>query len=724
MNQQTPAPSADNEFLAQVRIPVQAVIIGLAVVGGVIGIVGGTPTHISATLPVALLVFLMAGAAWLLASWRRDAGAWAVLAGLVATVLLLRFRLQLDGALVLLAIPATLGLLLLGHRLGTFIAGICSLLIGWLWTTSQLSSLESVLVLTLIWLLALVYWAILRSVAQLVEWSLTHYAGAQIALDEARANRGQLHQTLDDLAHANRQLGLVNRRLAAAQMAAEEAHKTKAAFVANVSHEFRTPLNMIIGLSDLLIEAPHVYGSQLPAELLEDLEIVRRNTQHLLAMVNDVLDLSQIEANRLALHRERVGLGEVVERAAGVVRPLLTKKGVELRLDLPPDLPPVYCDGNRVRQVLVNLLSNAARHTEQGSVSVQVTADEQAVTLCVRDTGPGIASEDAAHIFEPFYRGTFGARRNENGSGLGLSISKQFIEMHDGQMWLETQVGQGTAFFFSLPLSALALPVDGAERWLLEDWRWHERTEPAQLPPQNYRPRVLICDANPDLYNAFSRFNDQTEYVRADTLEGVAGVLAEFPVQTLILNDASPRMLLESLSDAHQRWPELPVIGCSLPPRLGHALAAGASGQLLKPITRAELAGVVRQIGPGTVLVVDDDEDTRRLFARMLVAIDENLRVITAADGEEGLALMRSKQPDLVLLDVMLPDMDGWQVLAAKAQDDALRPIPVFLLSAQDPGDEPLSSQIIVAAAGERTPFYKLLRCAEVIPLILSQPDA
>lgn len=723
MNHQTPASPADNEFLAQVRIPVQAVIIGLAVAGGVIGIVGGTPQHISATLPVALLILVMAGAAWLLAGWRRDAGAWAVLAGLVATVLLLRFQLQLNDASVLLAIPATLGLLLLGHRLGTAIAGGCSLLIGWLWTAGQLPALEMALALALVWLLGLVYWVIFRSVAQLVEWSLTHYAGAQTALDEARASRGQLHQTLDDLAHANRQLGLVNRRLAAAQMAAEEAHKTKAAFVANVSHEFRTPLNMIIGLSDLLIEAPHVYGSQLPVELLEDLEIVRRNTQHLLAMVNDVLDLSQIEANRLALHRERVGLAEVVERAAGVVRPLLIKKGVELRLDLPPDLPPVYCDGNRVRQVLVNLLSNATRHTEQGWVSVQVTADEQAVTLCVQDTGPGIASEDATHIFEPFYRGTFGARRNENGSGLGLSISKQFIEMHDGQMWLESRVGQGSAFFFSLPVNALSLPADGAERWLLEDWRWHERTEPAQLPPQNYRPRVLICDPNPDLYDAFSRFNDQTEYVWADTLEGVAGVLAEFPVQTLILNDVSPRLLLESLSDAHQRWPDLPVIGCSLPPRLGRALAAGASGQLLKPITRAELAGVVRQIGPGTVLVVDDDEDTRRLFARMLVAIDEELRVITAADGEEGLALMRSKRPDLVLLDVMLPDMDGWQVLAAKAQDDALRPIPVFLLSAQDPGDEPLSSQIIVAAAGERTPFYKLLRCAEVIPLILSQAD-
>ncbi len=737
MNHPSPRPAADNEFLAQVRIPLQAVIAGLALVGGLVGVVGGTPQHIASSLPLSLLILALAGMIWLIAAWREAVGVWAVLAGLTLTVLLLRFWLPWEGALVLLAIPATLGLVLLGDRAGLTVTGFCTLLIGGLYAAAQgylalgsdvlaterLPTQEVLLALAVVWLVALVYWASLRSIVQLADWAWHHYLGAQGTLDEMRTNRAQLHQTLDDLAHANRQLDLMNRRLAAAQMAAEEAHKTKAAFVANVSHEFRTPLNMIIGLSDLLVEAPHVYGAPLPVELLEDLEIVRRNTQHLLAMVNDVLDLSQIEANRLALHRELVGLAEVVERAAGVVRPLLDKKTVALLLEMPSDLPAVYCDSNRVRQVLVNLLSNAARHTEQGSVCVQVRHDDHSLTVCVRDTGPGIAAEDAAHIFEPFYRGTFGARRNENGSGLGLSISRQFIEMHNGRMWLESRLGEGSAFFFSLPITAIAMPNDGAERWILEEWQWHERLQPTQLGQNLVKPRVVICDANPDLYDAFHRFNDQTEYMRVETLAGVAEAVAEFPVQTLILNDASPRLLLTTLAEAHQKWPDLPVIGCSLPPRLGHALAAGASGQLLKPITRAELASVISQIGPATVLVVDDDADTRRLFSRMLLAIDENLRVVTAADGQGALAQMRTEEPDLVLLDVMLPDMDGWQVLAAKAEDDDLRPIPVYLLSAQDPSNEPLSSQILIAAAGERTPFYKFLRCAQVIPLILGQPD-
>lgn len=722
MNSPSPSTDTHDDSLAQVRIPVRAVILGLAVAGGLIGAMGGTPQHISATLPVALLVLLMAGAAWLLAGWRQAAGAWISLAGLITAVLLLRFWLHLEGTLVLLALPATLGLLLFGHRLGLVVVSLCTLLMAALWAGNLLPAYEGWLALVLVWLMALIYWFTFRSVAEMVNWSLSHYRSAQTALEEVRSNRAQLHQTLDDLAHANGQLALMNKRLAAAQMAAEEAHKTKAAFVANVSHEFRTPLNMIIGLSDLLVEAPHVYGSQLPGELLEDLEIVRRNTQHLLAMVNDVLDLSQIEANRLALHRDRVQLDEVVERATAVVRPLLTKKAVDLRIRVPAELPPVYCDGNRVRQVLVNLLSNAARHTEHGYVAVEVTANERAVTLCVRDTGRGIPTEDAAHIFEPFYRGTYGARRNENGSGLGLSISKQFIEMHSGRMWLESRPGEGSAFYFTLPITnALPLAEEGAERWLVERWQWHERLQPANLPVHSLRPRVVICDPNPDLCDAFSRFSDRTDYVRVDSLADVEAAVADFPPQMLIVNDASPRLLLDLLSEARRRWPHLPALGCSLPPRLDHALAAGARGQLLKPITRAELAEVIAQVQPATVLVVDDDNDTRRLFTRMLEAIDGNLRVVTAADGQEGLAQMQAERPDLVLLDVKLPELDGWQVLAAKAQDEDLRAIPTFLLSAQDPGDQPLASQILIAAAGERTPFYKLLRCAEVIPLALGE---
>jgi len=182
MDAQTPLPTADNEFLDQVRIPALVVIAGLAVAGGVIGIAGGTPESISATLPVALLVFLLAAVAWLLARWRRAAGVWAVLGGLTVTVLLLRVWLQLDGALVLLAIPATFGPILLGHRAGATLPWVCTLLAAWLWAAGVAPPLELALALTVIWLVFLVYWFMVRSVMQLVDWSWTHYQDAQQAL--------------------------------------------------------------------------------------------------------------------------------------------------------------------------------------------------------------------------------------------------------------------------------------------------------------------------------------------------------------------------------------------------------------------------------------------------------------------------------------------------------------------------------------------------------------
>ncbi|MEZ4833192.1 MAG: hybrid sensor histidine kinase/response regulator [Caldilineaceae bacterium] len=610
---------------------------------------------------------------------------------------------------------------MLRPRAGAVLATLISVVAVLLARQGTASAAEAAMSLAGVWGIYLVYFAAFRSVDGLVSWSWAHYQHAQHSLDEVRRPL-HLYQTMDDLAHANRQLALMNRRLAA-QLAAEEARKSKAAFVANVSHEFRTPLNMIIGLSDLLIETPHVYGSQLPAALLEDLEIVRRNSQHLLSMVNDVLDLSQIEADRLALHRDRVDLADVVQKSVAVVRPLLNKKEVTMHVDLPPDLPPIYCDGTRVRQVLVNLLSNAARHTEGGSIRVEVRCDELDVTVCVRDTGPGIPAEDAAHIFEPFYRGTFGARRNESGSGLGLSISRQFIQMHQGEMWLESEVGVGSAFFFRLPLLQPMPSVVGAERWLVEDWGWRERTEPANLPEDAAKPRVLIIDETDDLQQAFARFHDQIVYDRVATLAEAATDLARLPAQMLIVNAASMRLLYEQAAEARRIEPLLPVVGCCLTPKLSQALAAGAVGQLLKPITHAELNAVLHEMEPSPrrVLVVDDDEDARRLFKRMLTADRPNLHVSTAGTGSEALQQMREVVPDLVLLDIMLPDMDGWQVLKTKMADPAIRAIPTYLLSAQDPNQEPLSTRVITLQMGESLPFHTLLRFVEVMPALLGQ---
>ncbi len=188
---------------------------------------------------------------------------------------------------------------------------------------------------------------------------------------------------------------------------------------------------------------------------------MRRNCEHLASMINDVLDLSQIEAGRLALHKEWVDWHEVIERALVIVRPLLAKKGIALHLSIPDDLPRIYCDRTRIRQVILNLLSNATRFTDEGSITVTVRAESQYVVISVCDTGPGISAEDASRIFEPFQQGSFQQRRDQGGSGLGLSISKQFVELHGGRMWLQSEPGRGSTFSFRIPTSS---PVDVSRR--------------------------------------------------------------------------------------------------------------------------------------------------------------------------------------------------------------------------------------------------------------------
>jgi signal transduction histidine kinase len=222
--------------------------------------------------------------------------------------------------------------------------------------------------LVVVWSSLAVAYAVYYPLSQLNRRLWESLRQARGRMDESLDRKVELAQALEDLGNANRQLALANERSAALRTVAEEAQRSKAAFVARVSHEFRTPLNMIIGLVGIMVENPEMYAEELPPDLWADLEIVYRNCQHLSGMINDVLDLTQAEAGRLVLHKEQVDLGAIVESAIAVVWPMIDKKRLALQVSVPDDLPQVYCDPNRVRQVLLNLLSNAARFTAQGGI--------------------------------------------------------------------------------------------------------------------------------------------------------------------------------------------------------------------------------------------------------------------------------------------------------------------------------------------------------------------
>ena len=253
------------------------------------------------------------------------------------------------------------------------------------------------------------------------------------------------------------------------------------------SHELRTPLNMIIAYAELITQSPHLYSRRLPSTLLADMNVILRNSQHLSRLVDDVLDLSQIETGRMALSKEWTTITEIIDAATEAVSPLFQTKGLQLEVETADDLPDIYCDKTRIRQVLINLLSNAGRFTEQGGVKVRAWLDDTQFMLSVADTGPGIGTEDQQRLFEPFQQLDASIRRKHGGSGLGLNISKHFIEMHEGRIWLESALGVGTTFTVSLPLAAMPksmVATPGSRRWVSPFHEYYPRTRPrvAKIP--------------------------------------------------------------------------------------------------------------------------------------------------------------------------------------------------------------------------------------------------
>ncbi|MBN1811657.1 MAG: hybrid sensor histidine kinase/response regulator, partial [Anaerolineae bacterium] len=501
-------------------------------------------------------------------------------------------------------------------------------------------------------------------------------------------------------------------------------------FVAKVSHEFRTPLNMIIGLVSLMVETPEMYDVVLPPEMSSDLEVVHRNCVHLANMVNDVLSLTQMEAGRLVLHKERVDLRQLVDSAVTAVRPLVEKKGLSLQVEVPDDLLQVYCDATRIQQVILNLVSNAARFTVEGGITVRVEHEDQRVVVSVTDTGPGISAEDVEMIFEPFCQGSGDIWREKGGTGLGLSISKQFVQLHGGRMWLKSEIGVGSSFLFELPAS---LPVGHIARpghQIRADWMWRERaflrTDQAGVADQLAKPRLVVCDETGALYSQCAGYADLAEFIEAHDLARAVEALQQCPAHALVLNAAAPETLWSQIERVRAQLPDTPIVGCSVRRSIAHALEAGAAGYLTKPVTWIQLKEAIQNLGKPVrrVLVVDDDPDVLRLFTRMLHVCDGAISVATASSGEQALEMARGDPPDLVLLDVVMSRMDGWQVLERLRGEDSTAGILVLFISAQDLVERPPESQLLVTALGEGLSISQLLQCSVMLPELLLTPES
>lgn len=606
----------------------------------------------------------------------------ATIASIASAIFLHMWLLDARDAPYLLAVVVGLTGLMFGMKTVMVVTVLCDALIistGTLrWGYSPLSS-ELVSPALLIGAVGILSSLAVRNLYLTLDWALDRTMEAQRNQDELRERRAELVRTLKALDVAYQRLEYLNYDLARAREAAEEARLAKQQFVARVSHELRTPLNVVIALSETLYLSPERYGAgPLPSAFREDIREIYRSSKHLLQLINDVLDMSQIEARRMRIELHPVALQDVIAEAVEMIRPLVREKEVALVVQVPADLPPICVDRNRVQQVLLNLLNNARRFTERGSITVRATLKAEEIQVTVADTGVGIPPAEIASIFKEFHQ-LDSTVPHQDGSGLGLAISKRFIEMHGGRIWAESDgvPGRGSRFHFTLPLVGVEL----AESSDLPAPR------PPLRSPTGRGRTLLILDHDPTVVQMLEQGLEEYRVVPVGNVTDVPRLLEQAHARAVLLNSVRRGRVGRQMQELRRVLGQssLPIILCPLVGERQMGESMGVVDYLVKPITRDALTALLHRFGDSVrrVLVVDDDPRMMHLLSRLLQTAEREYEVIGAHNGKEGLRAMRRQRPDLVLLDLVMPEMDGYAVLAEIQEDAELRHIPVAIVTAQ-----------------------------------------
>ncbi len=470
--------------------------------------------------------------------------------------------------------------------------------------------------------------------------------------------------------------------LEAARDAAEAANTAKSQFIANMSHELRTPLSAVIGYSEMLAEEIEDLGQR---QLLGDVAKIEGSARHLLGLINDVLDLSKIEAGRMTVSSEWFETTPLVEDIAEQVGALVEKKGNRLDLDLGPDLGRMRSDDLKIRQCLMNLIGNAAKFTENGIITLRVRRLAEDMVFEVGDSGIGMTPEQVARLFQRFSQADESTTRQFGGTGLGLAITKAFAEKLGGGIAVESREGEGSTF-------RLTVAAELAPEAVAEGPAPAETTPGAASGPAGGENRVLVVDDDPAARDLLSRFLVREGFAASTAADGQTGLALARSLRprAILLDVEMPRMDGWSVLHALRSDPDLaatPVIMISVVNEKGLGFALGATDYLVKPIEWDRLKMIMDRLHPhkegSTVMLIDDDADARERLKFMLSR--EGWSVSEAGNGREALdELARSGPPGLILLDLMMPVMDGFDFLRRLRQRPDGGLVPVVVLTAKD----------------------------------------
>ena len=466
------------------------------------------------------------------------------------------------------------------------------------------------------------------------------------------------------------------KELGIARDEAVEANSAKSQFLANMSHELRTPLNAIIGYSELLIDDTTDDGN---TEYIADLTKIQRAGQHLLGLINDILDLSKIEVGKLELYIEEFEVADLVSDVSNTIAPLIEKNGNRLEIEVAEGIGSITNDMTKIRQSLFNLLSNAAKFTEDGliKVSIGANADETKVTFAVSDQGIGLTVEQLAKIFDPFTQADSSTSKNFGGTGLGLSISREFCRMMGGDLVAESVIGEGSTFIMSVLR-------DGS------DLTQKEEIARAAVDVSEDAPLVLVIDDDPNVRELLHRNFASAGLKTIEAENGEVGLkmALEHSPSVITLDVMMPRSDGWSVLEALKSNPStatIPVVMVTIVENKQLGISLGASEYMTKPIKREKLVDVVRSlIGSAddpAILVIEDDDDTRSLLCRTLV--NHGFKVQEAENGRVALEKLRKFKPSLLLLDLMMPEMDGFEFAEEFRRNEEWRDTPIIVVTAK-----------------------------------------